>query len=158
MFGAYRIERMLGRGGMGVVFLAFDTTLHRNIALKLVDSRGDDEATRARVLREARNAAALNHPHICTIHEVGNVGGTAFIAMEYVNGRSLRDELDAGTVSLNDVRRYGVQAADALAHAHERGVLHRDLKTANIVITKAGRAKVLDFGLAKRLLASCVVQ
>jgi len=96
MFGAYRIERILGRGGMGVVFLAYDTTLHRNVALKIVDSRGDDEATRDRVLREARNAAALNHPHICTVHEVGNVGGTAFIAMEYVDGRSLRDELDAG--------------------------------------------------------------
>jgi len=149
MFGAYRIERMLGRGGMGVVFLAFDTTLHRHVALKLVDSRGDDEATRARVLREARNAAALNHPHICTIHEVGNVGGTAFIAMEYVNGRSLRDELDAGTVSLHDLRRYGVQAADALAHAHEHGVIHRDFKAGNAIIA-GGRLKVVDFGLARR--------
>ena len=149
MFGAYRIERMLGRGGMGVVFLAFDTTLHRHVALKLVDSRGDDEATRARVLREARNAAALNHPHICTIHEVGNVGGAAFIAMEYVNGRSLRDELDAGTVSVHDLRRYGVQAADALAHAHEHGVIHRDFKASNAIIA-GGRLKVVDFGLARR--------
>ena len=149
MFGAYRIERMLGRGGMGVVFLAFDTTLHRNVALKLVDSRGDDEATRARVLREARNAAALNHPHICTIHEVGNVGGTAFIAMEYVNGRSLRDELDAGALSLNEVCRYAVQAADALAHAHEHGVIHRDFKAGNAIIA-GGRLKVVDFGLARR--------
>ena len=149
MFGAYRIERMLGRGGMGVVFLAFDTTLHRLVALKLVDSRGDDEATRARVLREARNAAALNHPHICTIHEVGNVGGTPFIAMEYVNGRSLRDELDAGTLPLHDVLRYGVQAADALTHAHEHGVIHRDFKAGNAIIA-GGRLKVVDFGLARR--------
>ena len=149
MFGTYRIERALGRGGMGVVFLAFDTTLHRHVALKLVDRQGDDEATRARVLREARNAAALNHPHICTIHEVGNVGGTAFIAMEYVNGRSLRDELDAGTVSMQDVRRYGVQAADALAHAHEHGVIHRDFKAGNAIVA-GGRLKVVDFGLARR--------
>jgi TolB-like protein/Tfp pilus assembly protein PilF/predicted Ser/Thr protein kinase len=149
MFGAYRIERMLGRGGMGVVFLAFDTTLHRHVAVKLVDSQGDDEATRARVLREARNAAALNHPHICTIHEVGSVGSTAFIAMEYVNGRSLRDEIDAGAVPLHDVSRYGIQAADALTHAHEHGVIHRDFKAGNAIVT-GGRLKVVDFGLARR--------
>src|SRR5687767_15111969 len=117
MFGTYRIERMLGCGGMGVVFLAFDTILHRQVALKVVDSQGDRDATNARVLREARNAAALNHPNICTIHEVYNVGDTAFIAMEYVNGRSLRDELDTGRLSLHDALRFGVQAADALAHA-----------------------------------------
>lgn len=149
MFGTYRIERLLGRGAMGVVFLAFDTTLRRHVALKLVDSRGDDEATMVRVLREARNAAALNHPHICTIHEVGNVGGTPFIAMEYVNGRSLRDEIDAGTLSFHDLHRYGVQAADALAHAHEHGVIHRDFKAGNAIVA-GGRLKVVDFGLARR--------
>jgi serine/threonine-protein kinase len=89
MFGNYRIERTLGHGGMGVVFLAYDTTLHRHVALKLVDGGVDSDTARARVLREARNAAALNHPNICTIHEVGDAGGTAFIAMEYVDGRSL---------------------------------------------------------------------
>ena len=149
MFGAYRIERVLGRGGMGVVFLAFDTTLHRQVALKIVDSQGDDETTRARVLREARNAAALNHPNICTIHEVGNVAGVAFIAMEYVNGRSLRDELDGGTLSVHEVLRYGAQAADALAHAHDHGVIHRDFKAGNAIVA-GQRLKVVDFGLARR--------
>jgi eukaryotic-like serine/threonine-protein kinase len=153
MFGAYRIERVLGRGGMGVVFLAFDTTLHRQVALKIVDGQGDDETTKARVLREARNAAALNHPNICTIHEVGNVGGVAFIAMEYVNGRSLRDELDAGSISVQDVLRYGTQAADALAHAHAHGVIHRDFKAGNAIVA-GQRLKVVDFGLARRNDAS----
>ena len=86
---AYRIERRLGRGGMGVVFLAYDTTLRRPVAIKLLDSSADDETSRARLLREARSAAALNHPHICTIHEVGHASGATFIAMEYVDGRSL---------------------------------------------------------------------
>ena len=149
MFGAYRIERVLGRGGMGVVFLAFDTTLHRQVALKVVDNQGDDETTRARVLREARNAAALNHPNICTIHEVGNVAGVAFIAMEYVNGRSLRDEMDTGSISEQDVLRYGAQAADALAHAHDHGVIHRDFKAGNAIVVSQ-RLKVVDFGLARR--------
>ena len=94
---------------MGVVFLAFDTTLHRHVALKLLDGRGDDETANARVLREARNAAALNHPHICTIHEVGNVDGTAFIAMEYVNGRSLRERAERRRTAL--ARRPSVTAS-----------------------------------------------
>ena len=155
VFGNYRIERKLGRGGMGVVFLAYDTTLRRHVALKVVDRQAEGgDTSRTRVLREARNAAALNHPNICTIHEVGDVDGTAFIAMEYVDGRSLRDLLDAGTLPLAEVFRYGGQAAGALAHAHDHGVVHRDFKAANAIIDGAGRLRVVDFGLSRRSDAS----
>ena len=150
MFGSYRIERTLGRGGMGVVLLAYDTTLHRQVALKLVDGGVDSDTARARVLREARNAAALNHPNICTIHEVGDAHGTTFIAMEYVDGRSLSDRLAEGALPLADVLFYGRQAADALAHAHDHGVVHRDFKAANAIIDNANRLKVVDFGLSRR--------
>ncbi len=148
--GGYRIERLLGRGGMGAVFLAYDTTLHRQVALKVMEGPADSETARARLLREARNAAALNHPNICTIHEVGDANGSAFIAMEYVEGRSLRDRLDQGPLPLEEAISYGVQAADALAYAHDRGVVHRDFKAANAIVTEAGRLKIVDFGLARR--------
>ncbi|MGQ0736846.1 MAG: protein kinase domain-containing protein [Acidobacteriota bacterium] len=98
MLSGYRIERLLGRGGMGTVFLAYDTTLHRQVALKVVQAPADGETSRTQLLREARNAAALSHPNICTIHEAGDAGGSAFIAMEYVEGRSLRDRLDEGAL------------------------------------------------------------
>jgi TolB-like protein/tetratricopeptide (TPR) repeat protein/predicted Ser/Thr protein kinase len=148
--GVYRIERALGSGGMGTVFLAYDTSLHRQVAVKVMDA-ADGETSRAHLLREARSAAALNHPHICTIHEVGDEGGTTFIAMEYVEGQSLRDRLDAGgALPREDVLRYGIHAADALAFAHEHGVIHRDLKAANAMITTGARLKVVDFGLARR--------
>jgi TolB-like protein/Tfp pilus assembly protein PilF/predicted Ser/Thr protein kinase len=149
MLGAYRIERLLGRGGMGVVYLAYDTTLHRRVALKVVGAPADETA-RARLLREARNAAALNHPNICTIHEVGDADGTAFIAMEYVEGRSVRDRLDEGALPLPDVLRLGIQAADALAYTHDHGVVHRDFKAANAIVTDEGRLTIVDFGLARR--------
>jgi serine/threonine-protein kinase len=148
--GGYRIERLLGRGGMGAVFLAHDTMLHRPVALKVIDGSADGETSRSRLLREARNAAALNHPNICTIHEVGDADGSAFIAMEYVEGRSLRDRLDERSLPLDDVLRYGIQAADALAHAHDNGVVHRDFKAANAMISRDGRLKIVDFGLARR--------
>ena len=150
--GTYRIERPLGRGGMGAVFLAYDTTLRRPVALKVVDqAAADSETSRSRLLREARSAAALNHPNICTIHEVGHASGTAFIAMEYVEGRSLREYLDErGALPSADALRYAIQTADALAYAHEHGVVHRDLKAANIMVSADGRLKVVDFGLARR--------
>lgn len=150
--GSYTIRQKLGEGGMGAVFLAYDTTLHRPVALKIVDeTAADSETSRSRLLREARNAAALNHPNICTIHEVGHESGTAFIAMEYVEGRSLRQLLDeGGALSSADALRYAIQTADALAYAHEHSVVHRDLKAANIMISTAGRLKVVDFGLARR--------
>jgi serine/threonine-protein kinase len=150
MLGLYRIERLLGRGGMGSVFLAYDTTLHRRVALKVMDASAAAPTSRAQTVREARNAAALNHPNICTIYEVGEVDGAAFIAMEYVEGRSLRERLDDGAFALEDTISYGMQAADALAYAHDHGVVHRDFKAANVIVTESGRLKVVDFGLARR--------
>src|SRR5262245_32538306 len=149
--GHYRVESQLGAGGMGVVYRARDTKLGRTVAIKLVGDRLVGEPTaRERLLREARTASALNHPHICTIHEVGESDGHVYIVMEHVDGRPLRAALPAET-PVAEVVRYGIQIADALAHAHERGVVHRDLKTANVLVTPEGRVKVLDFGLAKRL-------
>ncbi len=148
--GSYRIERLLGRGGMGAVFLAYDTALHRQVALKVLTEPADGETSRTRLLREARNAAGLNHPNICTIYEVGEADGFAFIAMEYVDGRSLRDRLDAGALPVGQAVRYAAQAAEALAYAHEHGVVHRDFKAANAIVTDAGRLKIVDFGLARR--------
>jgi serine/threonine-protein kinase len=149
--GHYRIEAQLGAGGMGVVYRAHDTSLERSVAVKVLGERmlGEPNA-RARFLREARTASALNHPNICTVQEVGEENGQAYIVMEHVEGRPLSDLLASGILP-DAVVRYGIQIADALAHAHERGIVHRDLKTNNVIITPAGRAKVLDFGLAKRL-------
>ncbi len=148
--GTYHIERYLGRGGMGVVLLAHDATLHRKVALKVLGSATDDGTARARLLREARNAAALNHPNICTVYEVGEADGRAFIAMEYVDGRPLSDRLAESALSLEEAVRYGIEAADALAYAHDHGVVHRDLKAANAIVTTSGRLKLVDFGLARR--------
>ena len=150
VLGTYRVERLLGRGGMGSVFLAYDTRLHRHVALKIIDADAGDPTTSARLLREARNAAALSHPNICAIHEVGEAAGKTFIAMEFVGGRSLRERIDQGTLPANEAVRLGIQAADALAYAHERGVTHRDFKAANAIVTDTGRLKVIDFGLARR--------
>ncbi len=151
--GHYRIDAQLGAGGMGVVYRAHDTTLERSVAIKVLGERMLDEPNaRARFLREARTASALNHPNICTVHEVGEENGQAYIVMEHVEGRPLNYVLALGILP-DAVVRYGIQIADALAHAHERGIVHRDLKTNNVIITPAGRAKVLDFGLAKRLPA-----
>lgn len=150
--GPYEITALLGAGGMGEVYLSHDDRLDRDVALKVLPPAWfADAAARARLLREARAAAGLNHPNICTIHEVGEAGGQAYIAMEYVPGEPLNTVLARGSLSLDSTLRYAGQLADALAHAHERGVVHRDLKSANIVITPEGRAKILDFGVAKRL-------
>jgi eukaryotic-like serine/threonine-protein kinase len=149
--GGYRLVRPLGSGGMGTVFLAYDPTLHRQVALKVLDDARDGDASSASLLREARNAAALNHPHICTIHEVGRDGSTTFIAMEYVEGASLRERIDgSGALPQLEAIRWGIQAADALAYAHEHGVVHRDFKAANVMITADGQVKIVDFGLARR--------
>ena len=148
--GPYHIERPLGRGGMGAVFLAHDTTLHRQVALKVLESPADGGTARARLLREARNAAALNHPNICTVYEVGEANGRAFIAMEYVDGVPLSDRLAESDLSLKEALRYGLEAADAVAYAHDHGVIHRDLKAANAIVTTTGRLKLVDFGLARR--------
>jgi serine/threonine protein kinase/Flp pilus assembly protein TadD len=148
----YEVSARLGAGGMGEVFLARDTTLGHDVALKLLPVEMSADATaRARLLNEARTASSLNHPHICTIFEVGEAEGRAYIALEHVEGKPLAAMVPDGGLPTDAVLRYGTQVADALAHAHERGVIHRDLKTSNVMITPEGRAKVLDFGLAKRL-------
>ena len=148
----YEIIEKLGEGGMGVVYKAEDLKLKRCVALKLLSEQLSKEThAMARLEREAQAASALNHPHICTIHEVGEAEGQAYIAMEYVEGRTLKALAEPGGLPVETVLRYGAQIADALAHAHERGVVHRDLKSANVVITPDGQVKVLDFGLAKRL-------
>ena len=148
--GQYEVLERLGTGGMGDVYRARDTRLDRFVALKIVH----DSATGGsgdRVLREARAASALNHPNICTIYEVGEFEGRPFLAMEYIAGQTLSRVIPPDGLRADDVVTYGVQIADALAHAHEHGVVHRDLKGANVVVTPQGRAKVLDFGLAKRV-------
>jgi TolB-like protein/tetratricopeptide (TPR) repeat protein len=150
----YRILDKLGAGGMGDVYRAHDEELDRVVAIKVLSATtfGDPNA-RQRLVREARAAAALNHPHICTVYQVGQANGQTFIAMELVEGTTLTGRLAAGALPPDQVVRFGIQLADALAHAHERGVIHRDLKSANVVVTPEGRVKVLDFGLAKRLAA-----
>ena len=150
--GQYRIESRLGSGGMGVVYRAHDERLHRSVALKLIgaEGRGSTPDERARLLDEARAASHLTHPHICTVYEVGELEGRVFIAMEFVEGQPLSQLVPADGLPAETVVRYGEQIAAALAHAHERGVIHRDLKTANVAVGAGGAAKILDFGLARR--------
>lgn len=150
--GHYRVLEKLGAGGMGVVYRAHDERLDRDVAIKLLPADSfEDSTARARLLREARAAAALSHPSICTIHEVGEADGPAYIAMEFVEGKPLNEAAHGRALPRDEVVRYGAQIADALAHAHARHVVHRDLKSANVMVTSDGRVKVLDFGLAKRM-------
>jgi len=152
VLGHFRLIEKIGAGGMGQVYKARDEQLHRDAAIKLLPAASfRDPTARARLLHEARTASKLNHPHICTIYEVGESDGQAYIAMELLEGQALSTRLAGGALPPEEVLRYGKQLADALAHAHQHGVIHRDLKSANVVITLEGRAKILDFGLAKRL-------
>jgi eukaryotic-like serine/threonine-protein kinase len=152
VYGHYRVQGRLGAGGMGVVYSAYDTVLEREVAIKVMVDRGPVNRTaRDLLLREARAASSLNHPNICTIHEVGDSDGEAYIVMEQVEGQPLSSLCGTNGLSPDLVVRYGVQIADALAHAHEHGVIHRDLKSTNVMVTPEGRVKVLDFGLAARL-------
>src|SRR5947209_3902819 len=149
-FGPYEILSTLGAGAMGVVYRARDTHLQRTVALKVLSENRERSITPDLLLKEARAVSALNHPSICTVHEVREEAGQAFIVMEYVDGRPLHEQIPVKGLPVDSVLRYAVQMADALAHAHDRGVLHRDLKSANVMITKEGRAKIVDFGLASR--------
>ena len=152
--GPYEILAVLGSGGMGTVYLARDTRLDRRVALKFIRSAGqalDDEESRRRLLHEARAASALNHPNICHIYDVGGEGRESWIAMEYVEGQPLASAIPAGGLPPDAVIRTGSRLADALAHAHSRGILHRDLKAANIVYDRDGHPKILDFGIAGRV-------
>jgi serine/threonine protein kinase/tetratricopeptide (TPR) repeat protein len=151
----YTIRREVGRGGMGVVYEAEDTQLKRIIALKFMShGLAVDPANKRRFSQEARTASALNHPNICTIYEVGEAGGDPYIAMEYVEGRPLDTLIPQQGLPADEVRRTAIQIAGGIQHAHERNIVHRDLKTSNVVITPEGRAKILDFGLAKRIEGS----
>ena len=146
----YRVLELLGRGGMGEVYAAEDLKLRRRVALKVLPAEmADSPERRRRFEREAQAVAALNHPGIVTIYSVEHEGGTAFLTMELVEGRTLEQAVPAGGLPIGEFLRIAIQLADALHAAHERGILHRDLKPGNVMVTKDGRVKVLDFGLAK---------
>ncbi|OGD28945.1 MAG: hypothetical protein A2028_00820 [Candidatus Aminicenantes bacterium RBG_19FT_COMBO_59_29] len=152
--GRYRVLEKIGRGGMGEVFLAEDTSLHRRVALKFLppEMQRDEEAHK-RFIREARSAAALDHPYICHINEVAESEGRDFIVMEYVDGQTLRAKIGKGPVAIEETLRIAIEVVEALETAHGKGIVHRDIKPENIMLTRTGHAKVMDFGLAKQMVS-----
>jgi serine/threonine protein kinase len=150
LVGAYEILGPLGAGGMGDVYRARDTRLGRQVAIKFIagDIAADAMATE-RLAREARLTSSLNHPNIVTVHDVGEAGGQPYLVMELVEGRSLQEFIADGRIPLPRVLDLAAQIADGLAAAHDAGVIHRDLKPRNVMLTTDGRAKIVDFGLGK---------
>ena len=147
--GPYEILAPLGAGGMGEVYRAKDTRLDRTVAIKILPAHlSDNPEAKQRFEREARSISALNHPHICTLHDIGSQDGTDYLVMEYVQGDTLEARLQKGPLPLKQVLEVGGQICDALQKAHRAGIVHRDLKPGNIMLTASG-AKLLDFGLTK---------
>ena len=153
--GKYTILAELGRGGMGEVYLAEDASLDRKVAIKLLpEEMYQDPMARSRFIREAKAAAALDHPYICSIHEVGETENRLFFAMEYVPGKTMRDRISEGPLPLKQALPIAEEITEALQVAHEKGMIHRDIKPANIMLTEKGHAKVMDFGLAKQVMSA----
>ncbi|KKM23169.1 hypothetical protein LCGC14_1617910, partial [marine sediment metagenome] len=149
-FGDYQLLEEIGRGGMGIVYKAEDTKLKRSVALKFLPPELiQNEEAKERFVLEAQTAAALSHPNICTIHEIDEEEGKSFIAMECVEGQTLRAKIEKGPLELDEVLDIAIQVAEGLEEAHKKGIIHRDIKSANIMVTEKGQAKVMDFGLAK---------
>src|ERR1044071_5184598 len=151
----YRILKEIGKGGMGVVYKAEDTKLHRTVAIKALSAEliGDEKA-RARFMREARASSAIDHPNICTVYEVNEVEDILFFVMQYVDGKTLKKFIGGRPLPLDQALEFSLEITDALAEAHRRNVLHRDIKSSNIMLNERNQVKILDFGLAKLIKPS----
>ena len=161
--GVYEVTAQIGEGGMGEVYKGRDTRLDRTVAIKVLhESLSSDPQFRVRFDREARAISQLTHPHVCTLYDIGEQAGTAFLVMEFLEGETLADRLSRGVsdkpaVPVDEALRLAIQIADALATAHHKGIIHRDLKPGNVMLTKSG-VKLLDFGLAKTSAGRCCSQ
>ena len=146
----YKILEKLGEGGMGVVYKAEDTKLKRTVALKFLSSQSlGTQEEKTRFVHEAQAAAALDHSNICTVYEINDAKGQTFIVMAYIDGLSLREKIQPGPLKLEEALGVAIDVAQGLQEAHEKGIVHRDIKSANVMVTKKGQAKITDFGLAK---------